>query len=262
MTKILGGPYGHGFMPWYSEDDPFDANFHVRVPDTIRHYDTNNRFLAEYHINEHGFRAADGIDSPLWFLGCSHVFGEALPVEETFAHIFAQVQAQEYHNFGTPGASTELLARLLFKLRSRLATHTTVVLLPLPARYETIVDGRFTNIVPNHSNYLDLLPSQQLEGHMRYRSMSAVMLIKSLCEHHDCHFFTYSDPGSAWHQHEDLGFREQLSATAIPVDLIVDRAADGRHYGKQTHENIAKYMLDHVHQVQAHDVHRSITIAR
>jgi hypothetical protein len=41
-------------------------------------------------------------------------------------------------------------------------------------------------------------------------------------------------------------FRAQLGSRAIPVSLMLDRAADGKHYGPLTHQAVAEFMLGHL----------------
>jgi hypothetical protein len=174
----------------------------------------------------------------LWFLGCSDTFGESLPQQQIYPHLVADALGQSYYNFGTPGASVEIVAKLLFKLRAHLPGKKIVVLLPSMLRYETIVDGKFKNLVPRNNDYLDYLPQRGMEDHLRHKILSAVMLIKSLTDAHDCNFF-HLHPFENDMEEE---FRNQLGSVAIPQTLMIDRAADNKHYGPATHQAIADFI--------------------
>ena len=240
-VKSLGRMFGNGTQPWYMKDDPW-SDLSSCDPYVIQHHDMRNKFMAEYQLDEFGFRQANGLDSKLWFFGCSITFGEALPVTGIYPELLSRALQTSHYNFGTPGASVELIARLLFKLRAQLKDHTIVILLPPPDRYETIVGNQFHSMVPTNDRYMDFLPMNEIDGHMRHRCMMAIMMISSLlagCKHY---IFTYSTYDST--SYED--FVKQLAAHPVPVDLIIDSAADNSHFGPLTHARLAEYMLPYI----------------
>lgn len=244
IIKTLDTIWFGGHKPWYETDDPFSDQFQVRKPCLLRHHNRNNQLLAEYILDSRGFRGTGSIQDKLWFLGCSDTFGESLPQQQIYPQLVADALGQSYYNFGTPGASVELVAKLLFKVRAQIPNKKIVVLLPSMLRYETIVDGKFKNLVPRNSDYLDHLPQTGMDNHIRHKILSAVMLIKSLTDAHDCSFF-HLHPFENDMEEE---FRNQLGSVAIPQSLMIDRAADNKHYGAATNRAIADFMLKFLRQ--------------
>jgi hypothetical protein len=243
--KTLGGIFNSTNPPWYAKDDPFSEEFLQREPLLVRHHDRSNQLIGEYEIDEQGFRRAGPMSSHTWFMGCSYTFGEAMPREQIFPELVAASLGDGYYNFGTPGASMELVARLLFKLREHLPSKRVIVLLPPMSRYETLVDGTFYNLVPNQPNYVEHLPDRNMSNHLRYRIMKAAMLMRSVCDGNDCHFF-HGHTGTPMENGQEDGYRSQLASSGMPASLMTDRAADGMHYGQQSHRAIADFMLSRI----------------
>jgi hypothetical protein len=245
VIKTLGSVYFGNHRPWYEADDPFVENFTTSQPRLIKHHDKNNKPLAEYQLDQHGFRNSADMNAGLWFLGCSDTFGESLPQQQIFPQLIADALGCEYYNFGTPGAGIELVARLLFKLRHQLSGKKVIVLLPSLLRYETIVRDLYKCMVPANTEYLAHLPvTGNPEKHIQHKVLFATMLLKSLVEKHDCSFFHFHPYENAMEE----AFRNQLGSRAIPVSLLLDRAADGKHYGPLTHQAVAEFMLEFLRQ--------------
>lgn len=225
--------YGPGLPnPWYFNDDPFETNFKVGEEYKIISSWQNNS--AEYIIDHQGFRQSGSLDSPLWFFGCSHTFGEALP-EGYFADLVGQQLNVAYYNFGTPSASINLIARLMYKLREKLQNKTIIVQIPSLTRFELIENGVFKSANPHAKYYEENLPLNNVTEFLDYRLLQSVMLIDTVTKNSNRYFFTF----------EDHKFLEVLSPINIS-NCVVDLAYDGNHYGFQTHKNIANVMLTHV----------------
>lgn len=243
VIKTLGSVYFGSHRPWYETDNPFVENFISRQPCLIKHHDKNNNLLAEYQLDQYGFRSSANMSANLWFMGCSDTFGEALPQEQIFPQLVADTLGCEYYNFGTPGTGIELVARLLFKIRHQLSGKKVVILLPSLLRYETIIRDLYKCLVPHNTEYLAHLPiTGNPEKHIQHKVLFATMLLKSVVEKHDCSFFHFHPYENAMEE----AFRAQLGSRAIPVSLMLDRAADGKHYGPLTHQAVAEFMLGHL----------------
>lgn len=240
VIKTIGSVYYNGYRPWFETDDPFVEQFQTKENCIIQHYTKENKFLAEYQLDQNGFRNQHSIDSKLWFFGGSDIFGESLPIEQTYPQLIADALGYKYYNFGTPAAGVELVARLLFKLRNQLANKKIIVVLPSFLRYETLVNGRYKCLVPRNADYLDHLPESGMEDHISHKMLFATMLIKSVTEQHNCAFFHF-------HPNENImedAYRDKLNSIAIPVSLHLDRAADNKHYGPLTNKATADYILE------------------
>lgn len=243
IIKTLGSVYFGSHRPWYETDNPFVEHFQLRQPCIIKHHNRANEPLAEYTLDQFGFRSVASQDAKLWFMGCSDTFGEALAQHEIYAQQVADALGCEYYNFGTPGAGIEIVAKLLFKLRNKLAGKKIIILLPSLLRYEVLMNKKYRSLVPNNADYLDNLPSTgDPESHLEHKILMATMLVKTLTENHDCSFFH-------WHPGENVmeeTYRTVLGSLAVPKNLMLDRAADDKHYGARTHKGTAEFMLAHL----------------
>lgn len=239
VIKTIGSVFYNGYRPWFETDDPFVEQFQIKEPCIIQQYTKENKFLAEYQLDQNGFRNQHSLDAKLWFFGGSDIFGEALPLQQIYPQLIANALGCEYYNFGTPAAGVELVARLLFKLRNKLADKKIIVVLPSFLRYETCVNGQYKCLVPKNTDYLDFLPESGMEDHIAHKMLYATMLIQSLTEKLDCRFFHFHPNENAM---EDK-FRNKLGSLDIPNSLHLDRAADNKHYGPLTNQATAEYIL-------------------
>lgn len=218
---------------WYFKDNPFDENFNQQEEYIVQHL-LKNKQKIQCHFDSNGFRKSDSLsDSKLWFFGCSHTFGQAMNYEDCFATITAKELNLPFYNFGTPGASINLIARLLFKLRNQIKDKKIIILLPRYTRYETLIDNNFRNLNPIQEEFKDYLPINNIDGFLEYNTLQSVMLIKTILT--DCQYTIMID-------YQSKNF-DSLKPTNIE-NLIVDVSGDGYHYGIETNKNIANFLIN------------------
>lgn len=221
---------------WSLNDNPLSCEFNTSEPyDFIHKFENKKKVL--YHIDQYGFRNYNSMDSKLWFFGCSFTFCEALEYEKSFPYLISQQLNMPFYNFGTLAASIDLVTRLLYKLKTKLSQKTIFVFLPYSKRYETLINNKLYNMFPSHSEYMENLPYKNIEDSLQYRLIKNVMLIKSLSENIDIHFFTF--------ENNDI-LNNNLKINLINPDLHVDAAYDGTHLGEVTNKNIANLMLNSI----------------
>lgn len=236
--KTYKGPKLYSILtpdPWYKKDNLFEPLKNIEPYSFIHHLENNTK--VKYLIDEFGFRNFNNIDSNLWFFGCSLTFGEALDYEKTFPYIISNKLNVSFYNFGTCGASIDLITRLLYKLKNKFKEKTIVILLPHSSRYETLIDNQYYNFVSNHTEYLKHLSIHEPVDTLKYKLLKNIMLLKLLTENTNTHFFTNED-------NEILN--TNLNIKKINDEIIVDYAPDNNHYGEETNKNIATLILDNI----------------
>jgi len=221
---------------WYRNDNPFSENFHESEPYEFKHI-FESKLSVTYHIDKFGFRNYNEMNSNLWFFGCSHMFCEALEYEKSFPHLIAKELNIPFYNFGTLGASIDLIARLLFKLKNKLKDKTTIIFFPHYSRYETLIANKFYNMVSNQETYIENLPTKNVEDSLNYRLIKNIMLIKNITENNKVHFFSKNN--------NEL-LQKNLQINLIPKSLLVDHAYDNMHFGEITNKNIANFILNSI----------------
>jgi len=221
--------------PWYANDNPFDENFHQNEEYVVWHL-LKNKQKIKYHFDCNGFRKSHTLDdSKLWFFGCSHTFGQSVEYDNCFPKIAAEQLDIPFYNFGTPGSSIDLVARLLFKLKTKLKDKKIVIFLPYFARFETILDNKFLNMHPKNKDYNNFVPLENVNGFLKYNTLQSIMLIKSLLLNVE-HLIISN------YKSEEIKYFNPINIE----NCLVDVSGDGWHYGSQTHKNIANVIVNHI----------------
>lgn len=219
---------------WYRNDDPFSPDFKEIEPYEFIHK-FKNKSSVSYVIDKFGFRNINKLESKLWFFGCSLTFCESLDLEKGFPYLISQELNMPFYNFGTLGASIDLIAKLLYKLKDSLIDKIVIVLLPTTSRYETLINKQYHNFVSNHENYLENLPIKHFNDSLSYKLLKNIMLLKLLTSDINIHFFSFEN-------NEMLN--QNLKINLLPDELHVDYANDDSHFGEITNKNIANFILN------------------
>jgi hypothetical protein len=101
--------------------------------------------LKKYHLNSYGYRCPEFSPLPdggknVVVLGCSHTFGEGLEENETWASQVAKYSNKilRWWNLGQPGASADLMIRILYGTEKVLFPKIIVACWPLWSRRERL----------------------------------------------------------------------------------------------------------------------------
>jgi len=126
-----------------------------------------------YQTNSYGYRCPEWTPLPegkknVVILGCSHTFGEGLDEGEIWVdHLFNQVNQQllRFWNLGVPGASADLITRILYSTEKVLYPKIIIICWPAFSRRERLENEtkNLTNVSPSlvleneqtdHNNFL------------------------------------------------------------------------------------------------------------
>ena len=125
-----------------------------------------------YSINSHGFRTNEFSnlkteDYNIMFMGCSHMFGLGLRLEDTLPYIFTRLTKDSFYpsvtgiNMGVPAASMTLCVRILHQTINIIKPDMVICLAPAMSRNERYYSKN------NIMEYEVILPSFFLETKKR-----------------------------------------------------------------------------------------------
>jgi hypothetical protein len=221
-------PSAFDVAPWQEPDREISNWF-------LPHY-----INIKYRFNRYGFRDInwneDDFPKSIFCFGCSQTVGVGIEEDLTWTKIVSKKLEIPVCNMGITGASNDTISRTLISATSYCKPKAVFCLLTNPERREIIkknvmitVFPRINEVADHHKKkYIDpqdfnCYINNSDEVSDQYNRDKNILLIKSWCES----------------QRIDL----ILADYSIPVREIIlqDMAADGRHIGKRTHEQIANF---------------------
>ena len=205
--------------------------------DKLKKYEKNYHWKAEditYDINSLGYRSCefDTATPCNLYLGCSHVLGEGLPLEDTFAYLINKELGDfPMYNIGARGASPEDCFRRLQTFLD-LNIQRVIFYVPYRGRRSFFIDRQWCNLsiakdlprMKKHCGRLfKSLYSEEFEVLMNDLTAYAT---ESLCRENNIPYYVIDE--------------ETITHT---IDFIPD-ARDLSHFGKSTHRELANKFLD------------------
>jgi len=204
-----------------------------------------------YRLNSLGYRCPEfdaEADLRVVAVGCSFVFGHALPQPALFHELFAERLRTELTkkvvvwNLGKCGASNDYISRILYLAVPRLNPHVVLVNFTHGARREYVsVQDRLitynptftpsdevTKVIFNHIAALSSPFDDQLNFFKNYKAVEFLLAGRPW-------LFSHISPLEI----EPVVPYVDLSRFAGPL-LAVDRARDGGHPGPESHRRLAK----------------------
>jgi len=207
-------------------------------------------------VNSHGYRCPEWTPLPngkknTVVLGCSHTFGEGLEADQTWSSIVAKESATDnlrWWNMAQPGASADLMTRILYASEKVLFPKVIVCCWPSWSRRE-LYEDQSINITGAHH-----MLKQNTEINDKHNLLHNVFMVEKFAEHVGAKtFHCFAE------QVYDIDMppntmREHSLADCWPIydkqfekitDIIEtpDLASDGKHYGVKHHERFAELFL-------------------
>jgi hypothetical protein len=226
------------------------------------HYADNDipRFDAVpgYKTNSYGYRCPEFRPLPdggknVVVLGCSHTFGEGLEENETWVSQVAKESNKilRWWNLGQPGASADLMIRILYGTEKILFPKIIVACWPAQSRRERL-DSHPQNLTSN-----DSLLKTENDNTDRNNFLKNVFLLEKFAEKNQAKTFhcfaddvyeldntlqvlknyTIKNCWPEWDQHHLPNAKKNIITTP-------NLARDGVHYGAEHHEVFARLFLE------------------
>jgi hypothetical protein len=229
------------WMPWSDSEKAFRERGHPRY---------GERDIV-YSFNSRGFRGPEFEEDAqirMASIGCSWVFGHAVPAEHTFHEMFAARLRDQTGmsvvnwNLGVCGASNDYVARMLHQTVDRLNPDIVLVMFTQFARREHFTaHGTIMNYSPSmvpwdpaskeimeHFGALSSRPDDQLNFFRNYKSVENLLAGR-------CWLFSFTN-------HAEVGkIKPHIALNRYAGEFkVIDRARDHAHPGPETHGDIAE----------------------
>ena len=149
-------------------------------------------------------------------VGCSHTFG--LGVQNPWPSYFVNT-----YNAGVPGATVYDMIDIAFAIYEQKRFNRLLFFALHGERMVVYKNGKQEALMP-YSEHFDEFKSIDLDTKMYYNSRSVNHLL-AFCKSENIDLQIYNN--------NSIGFLKEHK------DLIVDKGADGVHYGEETHKNFA-----------------------
>lgn len=216
---ILGHFADIKILDGYWDINNFDGNI-VKLTHWYNDYEKllgcHNQYTADgitYEINEHGYRTTAIVnnkvaDKTIACFGCSNTFGIGLPWAETWPAILQQNLSSEYivKNYGVPGASNDMISRLIHNYLSYNKPDAICCYLPEISRAELYSDKAYKNFFPYDMGGIDSkfkLDKNDLKAFQQLYSVESCVynfiknfkFIEAMCMQHDVKLYWYTWSG-------------------------------------------------------------------
>ena len=185
-------------------------------------------------------------------LGCSHTWGVGLEDDERWVHHISQHNSHNlrYWNLGQPGASADLIVRILYGCEKVIFPNVVIVCWPVWSRREKL--SVHAESLTSDSPELKIEDNDTDKNNF----LKNVFFVEKYAEQHDCNIFhCFAQENYSQHLH---GVSNVLDTYTIKNcwpywDKFEQRkqynepnlAADGIHYGVKHHKRFAKLFLDY-----------------
>ena len=212
-----------------------------------------------YQTNSHGYRCPEWTPLPVGkknvvVLGCSHTFGEGLEAGEVWVdHLYKQVNQRlfRFWNLGVPGASADLITRILYSTEKILFPKVIIVCWPAFSRRERLEQ--------NTSNLTNTAPSLVLENEHTDQNnfLKNVFFVEKFAEKNSAKVF-HCFAEETYNLQSNHVYHGKSLKNCWPVWSKIRRnheerifvsepsfARDGVHYGVEHHTTFANLLYNH-----------------
>ena len=183
-------------------------------------------------------------------LGCSHTYGVGHEDTHWVAYLSQhKTERLRYWNLAQPGASGDLIVRILYGSQKIIFPNIIIVCWPLWTRRERL------EATPQNLTSADQLLKTETHETDKNNFLKNVFLVEKFAENNQCKTF---------HCFADETYQEHLKGLNVLEDYTIKNcwpywdkfdqrvshtepslAADGEHYGVEHHERFAKLFLDY-----------------
>ena len=211
-----------------------------------------------YKINSLGYRCPEFSPLPdggknVVVLGCSHTFGEGLEEKEIWVSQVAKQSNKilRWWNLGQPGASADLMIRILYGTEKVLFPKIIIACWPAWSRRERL-DSYPRNLTSN-----DSLLKTENDNTDQHNFLKNLFLLEKFAEKNDAKTFhcfaedvykldntlqglkeyTIKNCWPEWDRHHTLGAKRDIIT-------VPNLARDGVHYGTEHHKVFAQLFLE------------------
>jgi len=194
-----------------------------------------------YFVNDLGWRSNDQkmwtqpIENSVVLLGCSQSFGWGLPYTSTMAYYIEQSLQRQVVNLSKPGTSVDWIWKMLIDIRKRVKPWAVVVNWPNPFRYYEWHTGKHGLLTFDIDGRDQELYDFYLKNADYKKNLTDCILESSRL---------------MWSGHTkwvELTWARGFSN--IHMIDAVDTAEDNSHWGSQTHQLAADYVINHLTDV-------------
>ena len=213
---------------------------------------------AGYKTNSHGYRCPEFQPLPdggknVVVLGCSHTFGEGLEENETWVSQVAKDSNKilRWWNLGQPGASSDLMIRILYGTEKVLFPKIIVACWPAQSRRERL------DLYPQNLTSNDALLKTENNNTDRNNFLKNLFLLEKFAEKNQAKTFhcfaedvykldntlqvlknyTIKNCWPEWDHHH-------LPEAKRDIITTPNLARDGAHYGVEHHQVFARLFLE------------------
>ena len=214
--------------------------------------------VKEYKTNSLGYRCPEFLPLPdggknVVVLGCSHTFGEGLEENETWVSQVAKQSNKilRWWNLGQPGASADLMIRILYGTEKILFPKIIIACWPAQSRRERL------DQIPQNLTSDDILLKTENNKTDRNNFLKNVFLLEKFAEKNNAKTFhcfaedvyeldnnlqvlkdhTIKNCWPEWDRHH-------LPEAKRDIIKIPNLARDGVHYGTEHHRVFARLFLE------------------
>jgi len=232
--------------------------------DALPNHKDRSIFTEEngYKTNSHGYRCPEWKPMPdgkknVIVLGCSHTFGQGNREDEHWVHHLSRHNTDRlrYWNLGLPGASADLIVRILYATEKVIDPKIIIVCWPVWSRRERLLN--FDKAPINITSGDPLLKFENDETDQQ-NFLKNVFFVEKYAEKNGCKTF-HCFAQDSYHEHiKGLNVLENYTIqNCWPYwDKREQRvqhkepslARDGLHYGVDHHKRFANLFLDYFHR--------------
>jgi hypothetical protein len=212
----------------------------------------------EYSVNSIGYRCPEFCPLPdggknVVVLGCSHTFGEGLEENETWVNLVSTQSNKtlRWWNLGQPGASADLMIRILYGTEKVLFPKIIIACWPAYSRRERL-DKDIQNLTSDN-----ILLKTENEYTDRNNFLKNVFFLEKFAEKNGAKTF-HCFAEDVYELNSDLQIlknytikncwpewdRHHLPDAKREHIIIPSLARDGIHYGKEHHQVFARVFLE------------------
>jgi hypothetical protein len=227
----------------------------IDIPRFI-HHEPNSAF---YSLNSHGYRCPEFPTKSLEggknvvVLGCSHTFGIGSSEQELWVNLFEKKLNNDrlrFWNLGQPGASGDLIVRILYATEKILFPNLILVCWPHSSRRERLEHPLPRNLTSNHE-----LLKTETDDTDRQNFLKNVFLVEKFAEHNhgkvfhcfaedvqpvdDCIVYDSETLKNCWPAYD----RPNMENADRLLTNKPSLARDGIHYGVEHHVRFAKQLF-------------------
>lgn len=229
-----------------------------KIPKFAKFLEANKEETNLYHLNSYGYRCPEFSPLPdggknVIVLGCSHTFGEGLEEEETWVKQVAKQSNKtlRWWNLAQPGASADLMIRILYGTEKVLFPKIIVACWPACSRRERL-DKNIQNLTSDNT-----LLKIENEYTDRNNFLKNVFFLEKFAEKNGAKTF-HCFAEDAYELNNDLQIlkdytikncwpewdRHHLPDAKREHIITPSVARDGIHYGQEHHHVFARVFLE------------------